>query len=55
LTSVDKWLARRIADASSNKVIITEQNEIHINLNRDEAESIKRHILAQERIEVDEK
>lgn len=44
LTGIDKWLARRIADASDNQILITEQNEIQIVVPRENVKNIKHHI-----------
>jgi hypothetical protein len=46
LTSVDKWLARRIADASENRIVINDQDDICIEVARGEVKKIKQHIYA---------
>ncbi len=45
LTIVDKWLAGRIADASDNHILMTEQNEFRVELTRDNVDEIKKLIL----------
>jgi hypothetical protein len=44
LTGVDRWLAKRIADASDNHIIINEQNEIRIEVKRGEVAEIRKLI-----------
>ena len=45
LTVVDKWLAGRIADASDNHILMTEQDEFHVDLTRDNVAQVKELIL----------
>jgi hypothetical protein len=46
LTTVDKWLAGRMADASDNHILISEQNKLRIDLTREAVTEIRKKILS---------
>jgi hypothetical protein len=48
LTSVDKWLVGRIADISGNRIVITEQGNLHLEFNRENASELQQLILGGE-------
>lgn len=46
LTDVDKWLAGRIANASGNRILITEHGEIRLEFSRKDVSILKKLILS---------
>ena len=47
LTDVDNWLVGRIADASENRILMTEQGELRLEFGREDVSKIKKLILSQ--------